>query len=420
MPRRRGLGAPFPAKCSAQPPAVQHFASGADGSPVASDCPFQSLTRSPGDHLEVGHPACGLRIPFADLAETNRCAPACRGPMTFTHLVCAWGVCVIPSGKREGGMDLALGRFGDRRLEKGGPICWRGWWRTGRARCPGAAPRRRPGGRDPHHPVPAQPLGDDRGDDRDGLAAHRGRLRRARCPGGPGHDGDAGVGRRPRQLSARDDRRRCRERRGSRRAGRAVPGAQRRRPGEPPAAGVRGPPERPLAGGDAAGRRAPRRGPGHGGGGPRGRHVRALRPSSGPCRSRGARHARPGAGGGRQAGRGDRRGPLPRPCRARAARPSRGGGAHRPAAGPLRPARPQAAEGEPQGPAPSRSRWPMSTSARKPRPDAGRGGDGARRRREAGALAAADHARRRDGRGRARRSPRLTRNAGRSRRSSAP
>ena len=66
---------------------------------------------------------------------TNRCAPACRGPTTFTHLVCAWGIRVIPSAKRESGMDLALGRFGDRRLEKGGPICWRGWWRMGHAAC---------------------------------------------------------------------------------------------------------------------------------------------------------------------------------------------------------------------------------------------------------------------------------------------
>jgi hypothetical protein len=33
----------------------------------------------------------------------------------------------------EGGMDLALGRFGDRRLEKGGPTSWRGWWRMGHA-----------------------------------------------------------------------------------------------------------------------------------------------------------------------------------------------------------------------------------------------------------------------------------------------
>ena len=29
-------------------------------------------------------------------------------------------------------MEMSLGGFGDRRLEKGGPICWRGWFRTGR------------------------------------------------------------------------------------------------------------------------------------------------------------------------------------------------------------------------------------------------------------------------------------------------
>ena len=150
------------------------------------------------------------------------------------------------------------------------------------------------------------------------------------------------------QLSARDDRRRCGERRRPRRARRAVSGAYRRWQGEPPEPGLRGPPERPLAGGHAAGRGAPRRGAGHGGGGPRGGHVRALRPSPGPCRPRGARHARPRARGGRQAGRSDRPGAAPRPCRARAARPPRGGGPYRPAFYPLRPARAQAAEGEPQ------------------------------------------------------------------------
>ena len=35
--------------------------------------------------------------------------------------------------KRRDEMDLALGRFGDRRLEKGGPTCWRGLWRRARA-----------------------------------------------------------------------------------------------------------------------------------------------------------------------------------------------------------------------------------------------------------------------------------------------
>ena len=27
------------------------------------------------------------------------------------------------------GIEYGLGRFGDRRLEKGGPICMRHWWR---------------------------------------------------------------------------------------------------------------------------------------------------------------------------------------------------------------------------------------------------------------------------------------------------
>lgn len=26
-------------------------------------------------------------------------------------------------------MDRSLGRFGDRRLEKGGPFCWSGFWK---------------------------------------------------------------------------------------------------------------------------------------------------------------------------------------------------------------------------------------------------------------------------------------------------
>ena len=32
-------------------------------------------------------------------------------------------------------MELRLGRFGDRRLEKGGPFFWGGWWRVAGANC---------------------------------------------------------------------------------------------------------------------------------------------------------------------------------------------------------------------------------------------------------------------------------------------
>jgi hypothetical protein len=32
-------------------------------------------------------------------------------------------------------MDMRLGRFGDRRLEKGGPIFWASWFLVGRASC---------------------------------------------------------------------------------------------------------------------------------------------------------------------------------------------------------------------------------------------------------------------------------------------
>ena len=225
-------------------------------------------------------------------------------------------------------MDLALGRFGDRRLEKGGrPAGAAGGPR--RTRRPGATARRGSGRGDPLHAVPAQPVRDARGDAGDGLRAHRGGLRGAGCPGDPGHDGDAVAGRRRRQLPARDDRRRRGKRGGARGAGRAVPGTDRGRPGEPPGAVVRGPPERPLGGRHGTGGGVAGGGAGHGGGGPRGGHVRALRPPPGPCRPRGARPARPRARRGGQAGRGDRPGTLPRPGRARSARPARGGGAYR-------------------------------------------------------------------------------------------
>lgn len=32
-------------------------------------------------------------------------------------------------------MELCLGRFGDRRLEKGGPFFWTGWWRPAGLGC---------------------------------------------------------------------------------------------------------------------------------------------------------------------------------------------------------------------------------------------------------------------------------------------
>jgi hypothetical protein len=32
-------------------------------------------------------------------------------------------------------MEALLGRFGDRRLEKGGRFCWRGWWRRAGLGC---------------------------------------------------------------------------------------------------------------------------------------------------------------------------------------------------------------------------------------------------------------------------------------------
>ena len=53
--------------------------------------------------------------------------------MTFTHLSCAWRDGLIPLFQMEVVMDLRLGGFGDRRLEIGGAICWRDWFRMERA-----------------------------------------------------------------------------------------------------------------------------------------------------------------------------------------------------------------------------------------------------------------------------------------------
>jgi len=54
-------------------------------------------------------------------------------PMTFTQLSCTCRDGLIPLCQMEVVMDLRLGGFGDRRLEKGGPICWRDWFRMERA-----------------------------------------------------------------------------------------------------------------------------------------------------------------------------------------------------------------------------------------------------------------------------------------------
>ena len=90
---------------------------------------------------------------------------------------------------------VVLGRFGDRRLEKGGLFACPpgGKWRTAGA---GAASGGRPGGRNPSDAVLAQRGGHARVDGGRGGAADERALRGPARAGDPGHDGGAIRGRR--------------------------------------------------------------------------------------------------------------------------------------------------------------------------------------------------------------------------------
>ena len=87
-------------------------------------------------------------------------------------------------------IEFGLGRFGDRRLEKGGPLCMRPWW-SGRARASGGW--RHAGARDAVHALSAQPFCDGR---RDGASRAKGTAARVagRDCGGSGHE-RTGLGR---------------------------------------------------------------------------------------------------------------------------------------------------------------------------------------------------------------------------------